>query len=87
MSPQNRLLLTKFLPKRYNTSKMNIGLSAAVIVQTRQRIVNPVKIRNGAATVCAEELHGTKVIHWEKPEKVVWNTEKRKSGDLLRPMR
>lgn len=64
--PKNRLLLTKFLPERYNTNKKNIGLSAAVIVQTRQRIVNPVRIRNGAATVCAEEPHGTKVIHWAK---------------------
>ena len=30
-----------------------------------RRIVNPVRIRNGTATVCEEAPHRTKVSHWE----------------------
>ena len=30
------------------------------------RIVNPVKIRDGTATVCVEAPHATKVSHWEQ---------------------
>jgi len=45
--------------------------------------VNPVKIRNGTATVSAEIVHKTKVGHWDIPEKAVHRSGKRKSGDLL----
>ncbi len=41
-------------------------LSAAAAVWAGQRIGNPVKRRNGTATVCVEAAQKTKVNHWEK---------------------
>lgn len=47
--------------------------------------MNPVRIRNGTATVYAEAAHLTKVGHWGiVPEKAVGELVRRESGDLLR---
>ena len=65
-------------------TKRNIdAFSAADLVQTQRRIVNPVRCRNGTATVCAETAHVTKVGHWENPEKAMCKLRMRESGDLL----
>lgn len=47
--------------------------------------MNPVRIRNGTATVCAEAPHVTKVSHWEIVlRRLCGKLMMRKSGDLLR---
>lgn len=46
--------------------------------------MNPVRIRDGTATVCEEAPHVTKVSHWENPEKAVRMAMIRESGDLLK---
>lgn len=46
--------------------------------------MNPVRIRNGTATVCEEASHTTKVGHWDFSEKAVCLLMMRKSGDLLK---
>ena len=46
--------------------------AAAYRFQGLRRIVNPVRIRNGTATVCEETPHEAKAGHWGKaPEKAV----------------
>ena len=50
----------------------------------RKRIDNPVKIRNGTATVSAETLHTDESLPLEfSSEKAVRGPAMRKSGDLL----
>ena len=51
----------------------------------RKRIDNPVKFRNGTATVSAEAVYEAKAGHWAT-EKTVHGLMMRKSGDLLEEM-
>lgn len=49
-----------------------------------RRIVNPVRIRNGTATVCEEAPHGMKVRHWDYfLRRQCGKLMIRESGDLL----
>lgn len=56
--------------------------------KNRRRIDNPVRIRDGTATVCVETPHKTNVSHWEQ----ILRRQCRafmihKSGDLLKRLR
>ena len=64
-STDSALLIDKENKACYAKIKLIVRSSAADIVWTQRRIVNPVRARNGTATVCVEAPHATKVSHWE----------------------
>ena len=54
------------------------------LLEIWRRIVHPVRIRNGTATVCEEAPHGTKVSHWDYfLRRQCGRLMIRESGDLL----
>ena len=54
------------------------------LLEIWRRIVNPVRIRNGTATVCEEAPHGMKVRHWDYfLRRQCGSLMIRESGDLL----
>ena len=65
ISADRDMLIDKENKACYAKIKLIMRSSAADIVWTQRRIVNPVRARNGTATVCVEAPHATKVSHWE----------------------
>ena len=65
ISADRAMLIDKENKACYAKIKLIMRSSAADIVWTQRRIVNPVRARNGTATVCVEAPHATKVSHWE----------------------
>ena len=66
----------------YNKIKLNY--STFECRDKKRRIGNPMKIRNGTATVIAEvSLHGESWSLGVSPEKAAGKLKMRKSGDLL----
>ena len=80
---QTRLLTNLFSGCTIHVISYTVQVPPALL-WNRRRIVNPVRIRNGTATVCEEAPHGTKVSHWDYfLRRQCGRLMIRESGDLL----
>ena len=79
---QTWLLTNLFSGCTIHTISYTVQVPPALLWSWR-RIVNPVRIRNGTATVCEEAPHGTKVSHWDLSWEGSAGLTIRESGDLL----